>query len=97
MNNNLSLLGLCKKAGKLIIGFDVVMESVKQKKAYIVVLTKDISNKTLKEVSFVCNKFQMEFVQIDVTLDEIWFVLGKRAGVFSVTDKGLAEKFLKLN
>lgn len=95
MNNKLSLLGLCKKAGKLLIGFDVVMESVKQKKAYIVILTKDISPKTLKEVSFICNKFEMKFVQIDATLDETWFALGKKAGVFSVTDKGLAEKFLK--
>lgn len=92
MNKVIQDITLCKRAGKLVIGFDVVKESLIQKTAAILIMANDISPKTQKEVRFLSEKYQTELIEINQTMDELWYVLGKRAGVFSVTDKALAEK-----
>ena len=48
MDKVISALSLSKKAGKLILGFDVVKESVQNKTAKLVVLASDVSFKTKK-------------------------------------------------
>mgnify|MGYP000821724493 CR=1 FL=1 len=56
MDKVISALSLSKKAGKLILGFDVVKESVQNKTAKLVVLASDVSFKTKKEIDFICRK-----------------------------------------
>ena len=48
MNNILGTLGLCRRAGKLVFGFDAVADEVKnpKSKVYGVVLASDISEKS---------------------------------------------------
>lgn len=52
MNKVIQDITLCKRAGKLVIGFDVVKESLIQKTAAILIMANDISPKTQKEVRF---------------------------------------------
>ncbi len=87
-------LSLSKKAGKLVLGFDVVKEAVQNKKAALVLLSEDISPKTRKEVAFLCGKYSVCLAELPFKLDEIWYLIGKRAGVIAVTDKGLSEKII---
>ena len=87
----LSLLGICKKAGKLTQGFDAVSESAGKGEASLILTAKDLSPKSGKEVEFTAAKTNTEVVRIPVTIDEIWRQTGKRAGVLAVLDKGLAQ------
>ena len=34
--------------------------------------------------------------ELPLTMDEIWFAAGKRAGILAVTDEGLAKKLAQL-
>lgn len=88
----LSLLSLCRKAAKLSMGFDKVLETVADKSAGGVFLTGDLSEKTGKEVAFACAKQGIQVWKLPVTMDEVKTVAGKRSGVISITDKGLADK-----
>ena len=92
MNNILSLISLCKRAAKLVLGFDRVKESILNYQAQGVYLTKDLSSKTKKEVEFLCTREQIPLEYLPYTMEEIKHAVGKASGVLAITDKGLANK-----
>lgn len=89
--NFLSTLGLCGKSGKLIHGFDPVCDELKNPRSKIagVVIAKDVSEKTQKEMRFFCDKYETALYVCENTMDEIKNVIGKRTGVLAVLDEGL--------
>ena len=91
MTRFLSTLGLCRRAGKMIYGFDPVCDEIKSAKSKVcgVALAKDVSEKTLKEITFVCEKYGVKLFQSDADMDEIKAVLGKRTGIIAILDEGL--------
>ena len=64
------LLGLATKSGKLIAGTDVVIENIECKKAKIAIVAIDASDKTKKNIQFICNKNNIECF-IYGTIDEL--------------------------
>ncbi|MBO6231630.1 MAG: ribosomal L7Ae/L30e/S12e/Gadd45 family protein [Ruminiclostridium sp.] len=97
MNNRLSTLGLCRRAGKLIMGFDAVAEEVRSPGTKVkgVLLASDLSEKTKKEVRFECGRAEITVTEIPETLDELKEITGKRAGVIAVLDEGLYGSIVK--
>ncbi len=91
MDKTLSTIGLCRRAGKLIYGFDAVVGEMKAKADDIggVLLASDLSGKTKKEVRFECEKYGVNVTEIAGTLDDIKGIIGKRTGVLAVLDEGL--------
>lgn len=91
MKRFLSTLGLCRRAGKLIYGFDPVCEEIKKPKSKVcgVVAASDISEKTLKEIKFICDRYGIRLFSADADMEEIKAVLGKRTGVIAILDEGL--------
>ena len=89
--NFLSTLGLCRKSGRLIHGFDPVCDELKNPKSKIagVIVAKDVSEKTQKEMNFFCDKYKVRLFVCANTMNEIKNVLGKRTGVLAVLDEGL--------
>ena len=98
MTRFLSTLGLCRRAGKLIYGFDPVCEEIKSPKSKVcgVALAKDISEKTLKEITFTGEKYGTALFQSDAGMDEIKSVLGKRTGIIAILDEGLFRSLSRL-
>ena len=96
MNKLASMLSLSKKAGKLVLGFDVVKEALEKKNAGLVLRAKDLSPKSRKEMVLVCEKNGARYKDLPLTMDEVWFVAGKRAGIIAVADEGLANKLAQL-
>jgi len=82
-------LGLCRKAGALVMGFDAVVEVVKKNKAVGILVTSDISAKTLKEIKFHAEKNNTEIVHMSAEMEEVGAVLGKSVAVLAITDEGL--------
>lgn len=96
VNKLASMLSLTKKAGKLISGFDVAKDSVEKKNAGLVLLAKDLSPKSRKEIALVCKRSGAQIKELPLTMDEVWFATGKRAGILAVADEGLAKKLAQL-
>ena len=98
MNNNqiLSTIGLCKRAGKLLLGFDVVGEAILSGEAKVVIIASDLSPKTKKEIELTAQKGKVRIVSIPCTMDEIWQLINKRVGVMAIADQGLADKLCGL-
>ena len=49
MNKFFSLLGLCKRAGKLVAGEVAAEQAVRKKQAYLLILAQDASKNTKKK------------------------------------------------
>ena len=86
MNKLLNFLGLCKKAGKLSLGFDAVVKSMEEKKSSLVLITKDFGINSLKKSQKKAELFSVKFLVINQTMDDIYKTLGKRCGIISIND-----------
>lgn len=93
--NKDGILSMCRKAGKLVMGMDMVKDSLNNGEAKAVFVCSDISEKSLKEVKFFCEKTNKKLFSLDYTMDEMGFCIGKRAGVIAVTDSGFAKSISK--
>lgn len=86
MNKVLNFLGLCKKAGKLSLGFDAVVQSMEDKKSSLVLVTKDYGVNSLKKARKKAGLFSVEILDLNETMDDIYISLGKRCGIISIND-----------
>ncbi len=97
MNDRLlSFLGLCRRAGKLVIGFDPLKDAVETGKAFFVLVAADISANTLKKLNTALGESDIPFYTVNRTKDEISFSLGKTCACLAVIDKGFADKLTEL-
>ena len=91
----LSQLGIAMKAGKLVSGEYLVEKTVKEMKAYLVVIAEDASDNTKKHFSDMC-QYRNIPIRFFRTKEEIGKTIGKsyRASI-AVTDEGFAKSILK--
>jgi len=90
----ISIISLCKRAGKLIMGFDAVKEAAEKSQISIILTANDISPKSCKEIVRVAQINNVAILSIPVSMDEIFYNVGKRAGILAVSDSGLAKKLI---
>lgn len=88
----LSSLGLMRKVGCLVLGFDAVVREIKNPDSKIqgILVASDLSDKTKKELEFVRdrNRHGLEIVGLDADMSGIESVIGKRTGIIAVMDLG---------
>lgn len=89
----LSLLGLSRKAGKLSLGHDAVINSIVKNKAQLCILSCDASPRLQKEIAHACtfeNK-NIPVIVTEYTLIDLSMSVGSKAAVISVDDEGFAS------
>ena len=86
----LSMLGICRRAGKLEAGFDLVCEKIREKKAYLTLTAQDISDKTFKNLKYEADKQKIPCRRIGADRICLGKACGIKAGVLAVTDEGMA-------
>ncbi len=90
------LLSICIKAGKTVKGFDSACTAVKDGSACCILTASDASDKTVKEVRFVCGKYGAEVLETQLTKADMRIYCGKETAVIAVCDKGFADGFARL-
>lgn len=95
MNNAFyQLLGLAFRASKLSFG-DSAIESVRNKQSHLVLVTSDISMRSLKKVEDKCKFYDVELLKIDDS-SMIANYLGKNnVKVISINDIGFVKSLKK--
>lgn len=88
----LSLLGLCRRAGKIVLGNDPVIDSITQKKAKLVLVASDCSKNTAKGVLSIAHKSNVRTHIVPYSKEELSLALGKYTAVLSIIDDGFANK-----
>ena len=93
-DNLRGFLGLCRKAGKMSLGHDAVVTSVKKRKAKLVITCCDSSDRLKNEMKDECS-FQnrnIKYVDVSFSMKELSLCINARAGVVSIDDCGFADK-----
>lgn len=93
MNKTLSVMGIARRAGKLLIGHDAVMLSVRNQKALAVILTNDASKRHIREIE--AAGFNGKVIILDENMDEAGYMTGKRSCIFAVEDEGFVKAINK--
>lgn len=95
-NKIVSTITFCKRLGKLVLGFDPVKASMQLDEVFVVLMSKELSEKTKKEVEYLCRMYEVDYRYIDLKLEEIWYLVGKRAGILAICDEGFANKAITI-
>lgn len=90
------MLGLSRKAGKMILGSDAVLDAINDYKVFLVLLTKDISRRSGEKISAAANNRLIQVTDLPLSMNEIEMLTGKRSGIIGISDKGFAEAIRKL-
>lgn len=96
-NSLLQLLGIARRAGKLVFGSEAAGEALDAGRAGLVLLAQDLSPRTVKAVSAAAERSGAKAATIRPKMDDLARAVGKRSGVIAVTDRGFAEKLLELS
>lgn len=88
----LGALGLCRRAGALIVGFDAVKDAVLMGKAHLVLYAQDASEGNVRRIQWMCREVgdACEALPLPLTKQDLAAILHKAAGVLAVTDENLA-------
>ena len=88
----LGALGLCRRAGALIVGFDAVKDAVRMGKAHLVLYAQDASEGNVRRIQWMCREVgdACEALPLPLTKQDLAAILHKAVGVLAVTDENLA-------
>jgi len=98
-NNNKNraenILGLAKKAGAIISGTELVIESVRKKRACRVFVCSDASPGTLKKLSDKAGYYKIPVTKLDLTMSELSHCIGltRLTAAVSLTNKNFLKLF----
>ncbi len=96
---NISTLGLMKKTGSIITGFDASVRELQADKSKVegIALAKDLSEKSKKEIIYMRDKYRsdIKIVTLNADMEEIGKVLGKKTGIVLILDSGFWQSVSK--
>lgn len=92
----LSILGIMRKAGKLTLGYDAVMNSVLKKKSCLILTASDISQRSQRQLAFDCRETGVPIKSIPYDMLDISRSVGRQVRILSIDDEGFAKKALSL-
>ncbi len=94
----MSMLGLARRAGRLSMGHDTVLDSIKKNKSKLIIFSCDISQRLIDEICAASERYieSLPNARIPESMEEIHMALGYRAGVISVNDTNFANRISEL-
>lgn len=97
-DKTLSMLGMARRAGKLSMGHDMAEKAIKAHKAKMVLICSDSSKRLAKEFERTLENFNLDIplVTADITMNEIHFSVGYKAGIMTVDDVNFSNKIISL-
>ncbi len=91
MSDALNLLGLARRAGKLQIGHDAALLSVRKGNAALVILTSDASPRHKRELE--AAGFT-KAVTVPYTMADAGVATGKKSCIYALEDEGFSKAFI---
>lgn len=91
----LSLLGMSRRAGKLVIGAQHATEALAKGKARLILVSSDAAPRTEKELRF-HSKDTVPVLRLTQTREQISQAIGTNAGTVAMTDDGMAARAVLL-
>lgn len=91
----LNLLGLARRAGKVVAGEEMVLKQLRNHQVAMVLVANDCSEGTRKKFVDKCQSYQtpliLEFSQIELSI-----AIGQKRSIIALTDVGFTKKIRSL-
>lgn len=98
MNLNKSiygLIGLARRAGKISFGTESCIESIKKKKAKLVILAKDCSTRTMRNFEELCKNENILFYKVGTILDLSSSIGQVNKAVITINEENFSKEIKK--
>ncbi len=92
----LGLIGIATKAGKVTFGTEAVLEAIEKRKAKLVIIADDASEKSKGNMIFSCNKKDIPITVFGLIEDISHCIGRKNKSVICINDKNLGEEIYKI-
>ena len=94
----LSMLGLSRRAGKVIIGTPLVTSTLPSGKVKVTFYTSDASENTKKRITDKCSFYNTECIMIDIPSNVVGKMVGMKSSVcvVGVTDDNFSKQLKAL-
>ncbi len=86
----LGSLGLARRAGKLVLGFDAVKEAVILCEAELVLIAQDTSQGNTRRITALCEELECPVLTLPHTQEQLAQMFNRNTGVLALTDPNLA-------
>lgn len=94
-NKIYGLLGLARRAGKISFGTESSQETIEKKRAKLVIVATDSSNRTKKHFKELCEKLNVEFRMVG-NIELLSQSIGQvNKAVFVIKDENFAKELIK--
>ena len=92
------MLGLAKRAGKLVPGTPLVTAEIRSRKALLVLLTSDAAPNAVKRITDSCNSHHIELINIQYTKAQIGSAIGQsgEVAVVALLDSNFKKAILSI-
>ena len=87
MNKFLNFLGICKKSGKISLGFESCIDTVKKKNSFLILFANDLSPKTFKKFDEASSNFNVEKINLKFKINDLYAILNRNVGIISINEK----------
>ena len=92
----LGMLGISAKAGKIVCGTDATIEDIERHRVKLVIVAKNASEKTKKNIKYICDKNQTIILEFG-DINEISKTIGKdNKAIIGIKSKSLSREIEKL-
>ena len=95
-------MGLCRAAGGVVTGFDLVLGEVRRRRAVFVLIADDASERTRKQLTDKCNYYKVKYFPTQpgtgFTAEELAHIVGRKSACAAAafTGKGPCRPLLTL-
>lgn len=94
----INLLTMCRRANKMVMGFDVSINAIRDGLCKYILIASDTSPKTVKELNYQISKgnYKVKILEIPLTMEEIDSYINQYVGIIAICDDGFGKAFEKL-
>lgn len=96
INKIYGLLGLCARAGKVVSGMDAVSDELKRSKIKLLIIAKDASEKTTKNIAYLAEKKKVPILVIGSIKENSKAIGKENRAIIGVKDKNISEGIKKI-
>ena len=95
------MLGLAMRAGKVAVGTDAVIDTLRQKKnkkARVVLISNTASDSTRSKIVYKCEYYRVSPIIVDISASELGEILGKlyAPSAVAITDDSFAAEIVRI-
>ena len=96
INNKIyGLIGLARRAAKISFGTESSMDSIKKRKAKLVIVAEDAADRTKKNFKIECEKNKLP-IRIFGTIESLSTAIGQRnKAVITINDENFSKEIIK--